>query len=626
MPYPGITAQIFQAHDGFYISGLTSSSSPYFDGEQGYSIPFILLHPQTPGGTVVLIPDTGEFVSYGFSSAYDEFTMNSIVDNNDSVFVAWSKMNHLQSDVPPAYYGIPAASVGKVMNKTVEKIFSLAGGLNPAIAVDETHTLHVLWQKVTPLLSRSDLSFQAYRSTILYLTRDRAGRCSDTLVIGNGFFPTVHLDQNGLHCTYFQADSSNQAVSHLVYQTIHSGVVGPPVTLYDIRSGQIFADNTPLSNVPLGRFAWDTDSLGGVHAGWSSSTSPSKVYVLHYSSLKGIQIDSTVSYYATITNFRFMPDGEVRIFASTEDTYISPAILRYEISKQGASLREMEDIPLPSNSSTLGEVIVDTSGGQHVLLNDFSTTTKMYLVKNVGTADTSVNYLASSYTFSASSYVDRNNRVWLAGERGATPIILNFLFSDVGGAKDFDFPLVIGNVWYYAVTNTEAPEPLSAFNGYDSVTATRDTTFSNGMIYVQLYSKRFGTEFLRKDGFRVFQYLPADSTEYLRFDFSAHKGDTIAVYPTAMYSRPMVPGECRGETLFGLEKKNSGIPGHSSWQPGFETDVADSIGITSETDGSVGRKDAYRCENQRSGIWRDFGREHQNPQFLRLRSVYRRLS
>ena len=584
-PYPRISAQILPAHNAFYISGVTSSSIPYFDGEQGSSIPFILLHPQTPGETVALVPDTGHYVSYAFSYTHDEFTISSIVDSNDSIFVAWSKMMHFDSDVPPTYYAAPAASVGKIVDQKFEKILSFVNGLNPSIAFDGSHTLHVVWEKVTPLFNGPSSTFKTYQSTVLYLARSRAGQYSDTVVLGNGFIPQIRQDQNGLHCIYFQADSSNQVISHLVYQRINARVIEPPVTLYDLQSAQNFSDNTPLGKIPLGQFTWGVDSLGGVHAGWVSTYGSARIYVLHYSGLKGIQIDSTSLYYAALPNFRFMPDGEVRIFASTEDTYNSPAILRYEISKQGASLQEKQDIPLPSSSTTLAQVIIDTSGNQHVLINDFSNNTKMYLIKNIGTADTSVNYLATSYTFSASSYVDKDNRVWLAGERSATPVILNFLLNDVGKANDFEFPLNAGNVWYYGVTNTEDPDPLSSFVGYDSVKVDEDTVMTNLLAYVRLSSKMFGSEFLRKDGFRVFRYSPTDSAEYLRFDFSAHKGDTIAVYPMESYSNAMVLENMEVAPLFGISRRTETYRGVLPGSRVFQADVTDSVGITGETDG-----------------------------------------
>ncbi len=585
MPYPGISAQILPAHDAFYISGLMSTSYPFFDGEQSSSIPFILLHPQTPEESVVLIPDTGHSTFYAFSNTHDEFAMNSIVDSNDSLFVAWSKMTHFDSDVPPTYYGAPSASVGEIVDQKVERVLSMANGLNPSIAVDESHTLDVVWQKVTPLSGKPGSAFETYRSTILYVTRNQAGQYSDTVVLGNGFFPQIQHDQNGLHCVYFGADSSSQTISYLVYQKINAGVTDPPVTLYEVPSSQNFSEGTLLNNIPLGQFVWKMDSLGGVHAGWTSLAYPTRIFVLHYYAPQGIQIDSTNSYYTAISNFRFMLDGEVRIFASTEDTYISPAILRYEISKQGISLREEQDIPLSSNSTTLGQVIIDTSGNQHVLVNDFSGPTKVYLIKNVGTADTSVNYLATSYTLSATSYVDKDNRVWLTGERSLTPVILNFLLNDVGKANDFEFPLTAGNVWYYGVVATENPDPLTSFIGYDSVTIAKDTVLNNGMVYVRLFSKWFGSEFLRKDGFRVFQYSLSDSMEYLRFNFSAVKGDTIAVYPTATYSNTMVLENTEMSPLFGLSRRTETYQGVLPGSRVFQAGVADSIGITKEGDG-----------------------------------------
>ncbi len=434
MPFPSISVQIIAAHNSFYVCGYSTKTWPYFDGEQSASIPFFLLTPQSSAAPVVLLPDTAYSRAYAFSYTFDDFTVCSAVNSDDSLFVAWSKMTYFESDVPGTDYANPNASIGKVVNGKLERILSMNGGLHPSIAVDGADVLHVVWEVVTPL--SPDPIFSKYASEILYQKRTEVGKFSDTVKVGKGVFPQLLQNQNVLYCLYFQADSTTQPVSHLVLQRINAGTFESPVALCEIRSPIQISRYPYLDRIPLSGFVWGVDGLGGVHVCWSTGSSSGKVYILHYHDAVGVQIDSTPSYYLNFPKYLFTSDGEVRMFALTQDSYNVPAVLRYEVSKQGTVLEEKQDIPLPSNSMTLPQVISDHAGNQYALLTDLSSGATSYLIKNVGTTDTSITMFTDVYFLGTSSYLDQNNTVWLTGVRDSTSVLLSFSLSGVGRVND----------------------------------------------------------------------------------------------------------------------------------------------------------------------------------------------
>jgi hypothetical protein len=586
LPYPNITASVSSSPNGFYVSGLMSFDSPQLDGSSGLSVPFYLLHPESSQKDILFLPDTASYRSYAFSYTHDEFNISSAVGKNDSLFVAWSKITQLDSDVPPTYYRNPNAYIAKLHNGGFEKILYLPDGLNPSARMDDANTLHLIWEKVNPLSNgQSNGIFKDYGCRILYQSRNQAGQYSDTVGVGNGFLPKLLVYRNTVHCLFFQFDSSSQTVGRIVYRKINAGVFDPPVVLYEIRLPQYFFNRYGFDRSPLDFFTWGVDSLGGVHCGWRSGYDSEKIYVLHYEGAKGIQIDSTQGFYVNLPKFRFMPDGEVRVFAATQDNSYDRAKLRYSISRQGTTAHETQVFELASSSSLITHLLIDNLGQQHALVTDFSALIETYVIKNIGTYDTSTTRLTKSYLFGPSSHVDRTNRVWMAGRRDSTNVILNFSLNDVGKAEDFSFPLNVGNRWYYGVTDIEDPDPVFSFRGYDSVKADMDTVVANGNKYIRLSSSRFGTQFLRKDGFRVYQYSPKDTAEFLRFDFSAHEGDTIAFYGNSSYPHFSILRESYVAELFGIERRIQQYQGPVPGSRAFETSVMDSLGIIRESDG-----------------------------------------
>ena len=120
------------------------------------------------------------------------------------------------------------------------------------------------------------------------------------------------------------------------------------------------------------------------------------------------------------------------------------------------------------------------------------------------------------------------------------PLILlssiSFSQSTPSDTGSFRFPLSIGDSWRYFVQNNVYPGMYFSYN--ETISIESDTIMPNGKRYYQLPSmytnntKVDKNQFLRKDSLRIYQYCPEDSNEYLRFDFSAKIGDTIASFTT----------------------------------------------------------------------------------------------
>ena len=106
------------------------------------------------------------------------------------------------------------------------------------------------------------------------------------------------------------------------------------------------------------------------------------------------------------------------------------------------------------------------------------------------------------------------------------------LTSQVDTSK-FVFPLEIGSVWTYSVSNDQYSG--HHFDEDISLRLDSDTSMPNGLKYFQLPPMAAFIDFdsmktfLRKTDLKVFQYDPVDSGEFLLYDFSAKLGDTISI-------------------------------------------------------------------------------------------------
>lgn len=525
LPYKTNFSSITSTSRGFFISGVSSLdwSFPLLDYWGTTSWPYCILSPTSLAKKVALLPDIEESRFYGLGGGVNVIDNSFVMTLSDSLFALWSNMRQTYTDVAPKIYydSLPRLSLAKYTGNSFQKMLTLQNGLHPAITSDKSSALHFVWEEISPIDSIYNSNFSKYSSTLYYQSRNSNGEYSTPIEIGKGFYPLIKTMNDTVHIIFWEADSSSQQIGHLSYIVGRSNNFSDPVQL------QAFVLNPyapyawcPAPKMPI---QWNIDSSGALHVVWhyNYSTVSEQSYIVHYSKENGVYVDSLDDMHAQAI---FLKNGSVGIYsvASKNDSLW----LQYYISQSGSPLQKIAEHYLPF-SLTLNQILEDSAGNEHILLTNSSAS---YLLKYAATRSAKLEPLSTAYTIFPSSYVDENNHVWLTGTRDSTNVILNFSLGDVGKAEDFDFPLHVGDLWQYYVTNIENPDPLSSFVGYDNVRAEKDTVMPNGKLYALLKSDAgyiFTNWYLRKDGFRVYQYSPNDSTEYLRYDFSKSIGDSV---------------------------------------------------------------------------------------------------
>jgi len=146
--------------------------------------------------------------------------------------------------------------------------------------------------------------------------------------------------------------------------------------------------------------------------------------------------------------------------------------------------------------------------------------------------------------------------------------LLVFSFSFCFSQTDFIFPFNSDSSrWIYDHTN--------AFYGFviERVTCSygKDTLLPNNKIY-----KPFGKYFyFRKDGSKIYQYSSNNSSEFVRYDFSKHVGDTVSYRRQGSYDYVTLMTGDQNKVVFGQSRRVLTFQGNNDvWD-----DVADSIGI-----------------------------------------------
>ena len=573
LPFDKTTASIMQAPEGFAIYGFSYSNweQPFFDQWGSTEIPYFFKYTNAKPISPVLFPDTAFSYSYAFSYTYDEFAVNYTYGPNESLYVAWSKMNFEGSDVPPLYFHLPISNIAKFSGSNVQKIISIPDGVSPSIKADVQGTLHYVWEKIIPIDTTSiESHFTNFRGKIWYQKRILNGEILDSQFVGNGFFPEIKIAKNTKYILFIQADSLSDTNPSLTLRKIDGDSFLSPVKLSSLKMNYYNS-----LQYPLDQFVWDIDSSGGIHCAWRGGNDGEKIYILHYSDTKGIQIDSTDEYHTMDFRVRFLQNGKVELFFVTQTSFYDTCKFHYAVSTQEAGIEERQLVPLSSPDFLMSQIIIDTAGNQHAIVSDYGTVIKSYVIKNIGNTNVHIYPLTSDYLLNPGNYVDNANRVWLTGKRDSTNVILNFFLDEVGKAEEFSFPLHINDLWQYSVTNIEDPNPVSSFLGYDNVKAEKDTSMPNGKSYVILKSDHgyiLNAWYLRKNGFQVYQYSPDDSTEYLLYDFSKDIGDTVG--------RGVIQ-DIDFENVFGNMKKTFKMQNANTWS----SSIVDSIGIISMATG-----------------------------------------
>ncbi len=526
LPYKTNSSSIAAASAGFFIPGVSSLdwSFPLSDYWGTTSLTYCILSPTSLAKKIILLPDVEESRSYGLGGGANVIDNSFVMTSADSLFALWSNMRQTYTDVPPNIYydSLPTLSLAKYNGDSFQKILTLQNGLHPAITSDKSNTLHFVWEKISPIDSIYSFDFSKYSSTLYYQSRNSNGEYSTPVEIGRGFYPEIKVKNDSVYIIFLEADSSNQQIGYLSYIAGSANHLGTAVHLQIIILNPYAGSWYPLLKRST---QWNVDSSGAIHIVWhyNYSSVSQESYIIHYSKGSGLYIDSLNDTHAQTI---FLKNGNVGIFSivSRNDS----SFLQYHISKAGSPLKKLAEHYLGIFNLTLSQILVDSAGNQHVLLT--STPTTSYLMKYSTTDSAKLAPLSSMYTIFPSSYVDGTNRIWLTGKRDSTNVLLNFSLDDVGKTEDFDFPLHVGDLWQYYVTNIENPDPLSSFVGYDNVRAEKDTVMPNGKSYVLLKSDAgyiLKSSYVRKDGFRVYLYSSNDSTDHVLYDFSKSIGDTI---------------------------------------------------------------------------------------------------
>jgi hypothetical protein len=459
--------------------------------------------------------------------------------------------------------------IAELSGSKIEKIISIPNSVSPSLAADAQNNLHYIWEEIVPIDTASgELYFTNYYGNIWYQKRIPNGEVLDSQFVGKGFFPEIKILKSVPYILFIQADSLTDTNPELVVRKAERDSLSAPVTLHSFT-----ANVYGLTEHPVDRFAWGIDSAGGIHCLWREGY-PEKVYALHYPETGGIQINSTDGYHTIDYRGKFMPDGKIRLFFITQATYKDTCKFHYAVSAHETGIEEYGLLRLTTPSFLMSQIIIDTAGSQHAIINDYGKIIKSYLIKNVG-ADAHIYPLTSVYLLNNSNFVDSTNRVWLTGENKSANVILNFSLDDVGSAEDFSFPLHVGDLWQYRVVDIEDPSPVTGFRGYDNVKAVKDTAMPNGESYILLKSDHgyiLTDWYLRRNGLQVFQYSSGDSTEYLLYDFSKGIGDTIG---------KGIIQDIVFENIFGSLKKTFMMNRANTWS----SSIADSIGISSMATG-----------------------------------------
>ncbi|MEW5799498.1 MAG: T9SS type A sorting domain-containing protein [Bacteroidota bacterium] len=565
LPYKAVTSSIVTTTSEFYVAGSSSEEwfgSPPFDYWGSYSQPYFILSPHLFSRKPILLPELEQRISWGLGGHGNTISVSSALATNDTLFVAWSNIKEHYGDIMPiVVFESTYVRIAKNIHDSLTVLYSVASALRPALTADQNDDLHIVWEQVTPLDTQWASYFAKYTSTIMYQQRNSLGELSVPSKIGKGFFPSIKAKNSTAYVLYFGADSSNQNILYLQFIKKEGEVFTEPQTLYTIAF-----EHSPHWDISYfiryANMLWDVDSSGAIHIVWCDSFGTKKTYVIHHRQEVGTQIDSLDDLNARI---RFMNDGVVKILSAKRVEGTDSLRVLTLLSKQGGSLQTVHSATFHLQGS-LKQILVDDNSNEHVLVTDG---VRSSIIKYASTDSATPVLLSAGYTISPGSFIDSTNRVWLTGKRDSTTVLLNFSLDEIGAHQDFVFPLRIGNEWHYGVYG-DPPPPWPEY--YDVQKISLDTLMPNGIRYFTIISQMSPTRYLRKDGLKVFQYDPADSTEHLRYDFSRLEGDTI--------SPKIVITKIETVNIFGLSRRSfmfdySVVPNSHNWK----VNIIDSIGV-----------------------------------------------
>lgn len=132
--------------------------------------------------------------------------------------------------------------------------------------------------------------------------------------------------------------------------------------------------------------------------------------------------------------------------------------------------------------------------------------------------------------------------------------------------NDFVFPFDSSCRWEYMLYSESYLPPT-----WVSFQLGKDTLMPNNQTY-----KSYAMFYFRKDGSKIYQFSEYDSSEFVRYDFSKQKGDTVSFIRHGADSSVILLADDQTISVFGQPRRVLSF--HSSDYTVWD-DIADSIGI-----------------------------------------------
>lgn len=249
-----------------------------------------------------VVIDTGHTESWGFSGMDNEFNCSMAENSYGQLAVAWTKQYTSWTDVVnhPRYFDAPTVKFGIKENNTFKLKHEFSNADNPQIVTDQNDNFHFVRQSVSPLYPISpdhdiygpDSNYYFITSKILYNQIKADGTIDTTINLGNGFFPHIHLDKNGIiHLLWLEADSSNSKYFKFVYTKKSEKEFDPVITIKDSIHGQW--DEYNIHDYPS-KYSSFVDDSGRVYVGWTDNNDyyDGKIFFARLSEHGIVDIDS----------------------------------------------------------------------------------------------------------------------------------------------------------------------------------------------------------------------------------------------------------------------------------------------------------------------------------------------
>jgi len=579
MPLKILNADIITADSSFVVFGeIGSNSTDVFDNWYGLSAPFLLANGSTKLSSLSFLPDSNLYWSMGFGGYEDVPNYSVAVGQNGTTLICWSKVRLDVSDVPPTYLETPVVRGAVYSGGTLIDSFRADTSLNPQVAFDKNNVAHMVWENVTPLDSFTQSRygrFIRYSSEVVYTTRSPEGALSAPISVGKGFSPHVRIaSDNSVHIIYFGADSSSASALQLFYVRSNGSAFGLPKPLH-VFPVNYSSRNSYITTPVLG---WSVDSSLTLHFAWSASSvwPNTKFYHLYYNDEEGVSIDSSDGYPADAVRFLFRNNGDVEAAWLSRTNVTGPDQFFFSSSKTGRLFNQFKVFTSLIYAQSFS--LFEESGGKIDAI--FPGARMIQLLKDLESGKDTLNSVPTEQAAGTSFFLDGKNELWFLGSSDSVYSLLHFPLDDAGRAPVFTLPLQEGTVWQYQTYMTE--DPYGMPNGYAQIKLQKDTLVANGRCYTRVPFNMFNVLYLRNDGLRTYRYSPTDTSEFVCYDFSKKRGDTVVVFSHEWGNSEILCTDVEQWPLFGSSHTMMSFRGTA---PFVNEAITDSIGISGWGDG-----------------------------------------